>query len=326
MGWFAIDDQFPFNVKVLCAGNAAVGAWVRLGAWSAGQLTDGFVPADVARQIASAAELRSLERAPAGTERGMIVRVDGGWLLPDYLDFNPTAASVKARRDRERERIANKRSGVARNTDATSGQHRGRLPSSTRQVVVSPTPTPVSTTCSDIPTTMYPADGGGAVDNRSVEVVSRIAGMLLAREPEGVVRNPEGWLVNKRRQLAYHHGESIKHALDQGESVDEVVAGFLAVVSSPTAPPRPDDTGSAVRYGRSRALNERADEHDPLAFQSEVEAMGVSEAWQQAAVAAYCGHPSTSPDTGLVDRVADVAPVSAPVDLTVWKSQNRGVL
>jgi hypothetical protein len=321
MGWFAIDDQFPFNVKVLCAGNAAVGAWVRLGAWSAGQLTDGFVPADVARQIGSPAELKALERAPAGASRGLIVKVSGGWLLPDYLVFNPSRETVLRKREANTERMRRARGVRAHNHEHTDGTFVVRSDG----VDASPTPTPVSTTCSDIPTTMYSADGGGAVDkpmDRFAETVSRIARMLLSREAAGTVRNPDGWLVHKRRQLVHHHGMAIKHALDQGRSVDEVVEGFEAMV----APAVPDDLGSAVRYGRSRAANERADEHDPVGFMSEVERMGGSAEWQQAAVAAYCGHPSASPDTGLIQPVADVTPLAAPVDLSVWKSQNRGVL
>lgn len=60
MVWFRIDDTFPFHERVIRAGNAAVGLWSRAGAWSAAQLTDGFIPTDVARTMGSAREIARL--------------------------------------------------------------------------------------------------------------------------------------------------------------------------------------------------------------------------------------------------------------------------
>ena len=56
MPWFRVDDTFSHHAKVMAAGNAAIGLWVRAGAWSMQQLTDGFIPTHVAKQLGSRAE------------------------------------------------------------------------------------------------------------------------------------------------------------------------------------------------------------------------------------------------------------------------------
>lgn len=44
MTWFKVDDGFAFHPKAIMAGNAALGLWVRAGAWCGANLTDGFMP------------------------------------------------------------------------------------------------------------------------------------------------------------------------------------------------------------------------------------------------------------------------------------------
>lgn len=45
MGSFKVNDSFVDHPKALAAGNAAVGVWVRAGAWSIRHKTNGFIPA-----------------------------------------------------------------------------------------------------------------------------------------------------------------------------------------------------------------------------------------------------------------------------------------
>ena len=52
MVWFLVDDNVTFHKKVMDAGNAAFGAWTRAGAWSAANLTNGFIPCRIAYRIA----------------------------------------------------------------------------------------------------------------------------------------------------------------------------------------------------------------------------------------------------------------------------------
>ena len=55
MPWFKVDDNLAFHHKVVAAGNAAMGLWVRAGAMCAQQLTDGFVPDHMVNTLGSKA-------------------------------------------------------------------------------------------------------------------------------------------------------------------------------------------------------------------------------------------------------------------------------
>ncbi|WP_028479567.1 hypothetical protein [Nocardia sp. CNY236] len=60
MPWFQVDDQLGFHPKVVAAGNAAMGLWVRAGSWSMQQLTEGFVPAAIVRGLGSTTQAKKL--------------------------------------------------------------------------------------------------------------------------------------------------------------------------------------------------------------------------------------------------------------------------
>jgi hypothetical protein len=92
VAWFKIDDRFHSHPKVVQAGNAAVGAWVRMGAWCSDHLTDGHIPAQVATMIATSEQLEALHTV------GLLAGTDSGWQIPDWLDFNPSADEVRATR------------------------------------------------------------------------------------------------------------------------------------------------------------------------------------------------------------------------------------
>ena len=51
MTWFKVDDNLAHHWKVTAAGNAAMGLWVRAGAWSMQNLTDGHIPTHVLRTL-----------------------------------------------------------------------------------------------------------------------------------------------------------------------------------------------------------------------------------------------------------------------------------
>src|SRR4051812_28601667 len=109
MGYFRIPDTFPLELEVVAAGNAAVGAYCRCGAWVAQNGTDGFVPDTIASMIGSRKELSILERhhllekvvmgefrfatGRVGTNKPdvEVVMPDNGYWLPAYLTYNITA-------------------------------------------------------------------------------------------------------------------------------------------------------------------------------------------------------------------------------------------
>jgi hypothetical protein len=60
MPWFRVDDNLAFHAKAIAAGNAAMGLWVRAGAWAMQQLTDGEIPRHMAQQMGTRGEIKRL--------------------------------------------------------------------------------------------------------------------------------------------------------------------------------------------------------------------------------------------------------------------------
>jgi hypothetical protein len=94
MTWFKVDDTLAFHHKALKAGNAALGLWVRAGSWSSQQLTDGYIPEPVARQLGSEVQATRLVAA------GLWLEADGGYQFHQWTACNPPAAVIHERRKR----------------------------------------------------------------------------------------------------------------------------------------------------------------------------------------------------------------------------------
>jgi hypothetical protein len=101
MAWFRLDDKFHAHPKVMRAGNAAVGLWVRCGTYSAGYGGDGCVPAEIIAKYGDRREVAALVAAR------LWVPCDDGMLIPDFLQYNPSKAEddERRRRDAERKRV-----------------------------------------------------------------------------------------------------------------------------------------------------------------------------------------------------------------------------
>lgn len=107
MAWFKADDQLPFHPKVLAAGNAAMGLWIRAGTWSSSQLTDGFIPNAIANAMANECDADALVHA------GLWDRVEGaGYQFHDWADFQPSA--TEERKKREARKRAGQKGAAAR--------------------------------------------------------------------------------------------------------------------------------------------------------------------------------------------------------------------
>src|SRR5262245_5753251 len=109
MPWFRLDDGFHQHPKVLRAGNAAVGLWVRCGTYASQYLTDGKIPDDIAHHYGRAREIERLLATRLWVENGT------GFLIPDYLDYNPSKQQVESDRAMARERQRKARETAAKN-------------------------------------------------------------------------------------------------------------------------------------------------------------------------------------------------------------------
>ncbi len=98
VAWAKLDDGLTFHGKVIEAGNAAMGVWVRGLAWSAYYLTDGFVPNKVARLVAG--ESRGALKALVCSR--LWLECPGGYRIHDYLKYNPSKAEVLEKREKDR--------------------------------------------------------------------------------------------------------------------------------------------------------------------------------------------------------------------------------
>ena len=110
MPWFRLDDSFDTHPKVLMAGNEAVGLYIRCGTYAARNLTDGFVGEEIVLLYGSDSLAATLVRV------GLWHRARGGWMIHDYLDYNPSREEVLSKRRIRAEagRIGGVASGKAR--------------------------------------------------------------------------------------------------------------------------------------------------------------------------------------------------------------------
>lgn len=110
MAWVKIDDAFYDNAKFAELSNGAVGAWAKLLAFSNRNLTDGAITKVFALRFGSRKELGELVAV------GLLDETETGWQLHDFLDFQPSADSVREKRaalSAERS-AAGKRGGIAK--------------------------------------------------------------------------------------------------------------------------------------------------------------------------------------------------------------------
>lgn len=153
MTWFKVDDRAAFNAKVLRAGNEAFGAWTRAGSWTSAEGKDGFIPDETAELIA---KKRVWERAVSA---GLMSRVDGGWQIQNYLEYNPSAEQVASKREARAQAGSKggKRSVEAKAQAIASANVQAvacdTFQPPSRPVPSRPDPSPTETVLSAVPTT-----------------------------------------------------------------------------------------------------------------------------------------------------------------------------
>lgn len=108
--WVKLDDELHGHPKIIRAGNAGAGLFVRALTYSAKYGLDGHVPAAWVQGAVGPEDPPDL--AKRLVDVGLWV-VDGdGYRAPDFLEFNPSAREAKAISDARRE--AGRRGAAAR--------------------------------------------------------------------------------------------------------------------------------------------------------------------------------------------------------------------
>lgn len=100
MAWFKVDDGFWSHPKTVACGTEAIALWVRAGAWSCQQLTDGVVPDYVLPMFQSSTDV-----ADRLVDVGYWRRVEGGYSFHDWGEYQEDSVKVKERRKAARDRM-----------------------------------------------------------------------------------------------------------------------------------------------------------------------------------------------------------------------------
>lgn len=103
MAWVRIDDGFPDHPKALEAGPLACWLYVCGIAYSNRYLTDGFIPE---RQVSRLSECRKpFALASVLVSVGLWERVENGYQIHDYLEYQNSAEKVRHEREQTRKRV-----------------------------------------------------------------------------------------------------------------------------------------------------------------------------------------------------------------------------
>jgi hypothetical protein len=134
MAWVRIDDAFYDHHKFQQVNALGVAIWVAGLAWSNRNLSDGFIPERTAHRLVDLHGIdvgNGMTGRPATATDGInqlleadIWReVDGGFQITNYLEFQPSADEVKARREGNALRQAQFRRRKVEETDSNAGSN-----------------------------------------------------------------------------------------------------------------------------------------------------------------------------------------------------------
>jgi len=146
MAWVRIDDKFTEHPKLVQAGPLGVAMQIAALCYANRHLTDGELPANIVARFMptvcydpeTGEEITWRDVADRLVEIGIWHKTDGGYLIHDYLEYQPSKADVEAERAAARERMARIRSKRKANTSRSSDDVRAN----TERSSPSPNPNP----------------------------------------------------------------------------------------------------------------------------------------------------------------------------------------
>lgn len=172
MTWARLDDRFHEHRKVKSAWHVdpgAVGLHVVAITYCAGHETDGLVDVEFVRE--KLPRQRDRDRLiGALVNAGLWEPVDDGWLLHDFLDYNPSKASLDEKRARDAERKARGRRTQSERTPHVVRADTTRSPNGVHAASGGPDPTrPDPTTPSGALTGTHADEHDRAEVKRTIE-------------------------------------------------------------------------------------------------------------------------------------------------------------
>lgn len=145
MGWVRIDDNAPYHRKMLQAGPAACWLWVCGLAYCQRMISDGFIPSEALPMLGV-----GNWKKPLGflVSSGLWHKVEGGYEIHDYLEWNATKDEREAQVERKRQLTLDRvqRHRAKRNTDEGNASVTRVTESSVTPPPLLSSPTPLHST------------------------------------------------------------------------------------------------------------------------------------------------------------------------------------
>jgi len=155
MSWIKLDDQWMDHPKIIKAGRDARDMWLASITWCAKHLTDGYFPAELLPSLAVTAGVdvaNCLTLASSLLDACLWDSTDNGYMVHDYLDYNPTKEQTEI--NRIARSAAGKAGGQAKSKQKSSKiQANGQAKSKQKSTPSpSPSPSPIKKIGADAPT------------------------------------------------------------------------------------------------------------------------------------------------------------------------------
>jgi hypothetical protein len=205
MPFAALEDDFHSHPKVIAAGLDGAGLFARALSYCACHLTDGHVPGPWVKEIAGTKIARKV------TAAGLWQETDGGYLIPDYNEFNPTREYVeKQRSELSEKRAAAGRKGAQKRWQRDSnadGKHDGNEMAN----ACPPTPTPLGrgrSTRSVAPGPLAPVAPVPGYDDLHPELRATYSKARLEhylRDPDTTVQDGRIYVAGRRLVIPSDH-------------------------------------------------------------------------------------------------------------------------
>jgi len=220
MPWVRFEDSFPLNRKIRRAGRDAYLLHFTATCFSARHLTDGHIDDRDFPDLAHEAMLTPEAAATALTsliDNGLVETTSTGWVIHDFLDYQPSRAQVLSEREATRER--QRQSRLSRR-DSQPMSHSDSRQQSQRDLARSsgPPTRPDPTRTRPLPpppdngsgTPAHETTGGGELSTASL-----IAERQLAKVTKRI-HNQAGWLAKATDRILDQHGPAITAHLADG--------------------------------------------------------------------------------------------------------------
>jgi len=192
MTWVRLDEDFAQHPKVVAAGPLALAMQVAGLCYCNKHLTDGFIPWSAARSLVpweflgprdekdrpiyrvcvtsghSGDDVTSDFVIGVLTDAAMWEKVEGGYRIHDFLDYNPSKAEVLAARESKKEagRLGGKRSAEAKHSIKQTASTAPSTPEAEAPAKLKPVPVPVPVPGS-VPVPASDSDPQGEEERRS---------------------------------------------------------------------------------------------------------------------------------------------------------------